>query len=259
MEHYRKWLLAGNNSPRTVAARLAAAKRLLRAADHDPAAITTEQVIDYVTSVPAAWSRLTYYQHAASFHAFLTAHLGVDVGFMTGVPRPQTPRGMPRPMDPAELAAAVARARPKPAMMLRLAALAGLRVSEIAEVRGEDVGPSIYVEGKGGYRAMLPTHPAITEGAATFPVRGYWFPNRQGGAMSRISVWRNMTDALRAVGSTATPHQARHLFGTAMLEAGADVRVVQVAMRHASLATTARYLLVTDTRLRSAISALELM
>jgi integrase/recombinase XerD len=257
MEAYRRWLTAGGRSPRTIAGRLQGAARLLRGAGYDPTAITASQVIDYMASVPAAWSRHTYYQHAASFAAFLDSQ-AIPAGFMRGVPKPVTPRGVPRPMDRTELRSAIDAAGPRAAMMLRLAAFAGLRVSEIAMVRGEDVGQSIFVTGKGGHRAMIPTHPCITAAAAAddFPVHGWWFVNRAGDPMTRISVWRAMTEALRAVGCTATPHQARHLYGTALLEAGADVRVVQVAMRHASLATTARYLLVTDERLRAAVHRL---
>lgn len=255
LNDYRRWLTTANCSPRTVAARLDGARRLLRMADRDPAAITSGMVMDYITSVPAAWSRLTYFQHAQTLHAFLVAR-GDSCGFMRGVPKPRTPRGIPKPIDKRDLALALLAARPKAAMMLRLAAFAGLRVSEIATVRGEDVGDCIYVEGKGGTQAMLPTHPCIAAARPSFPSAGWWFPNREGEPMSRVSVWRNMVEPLRAVGSDAHPHMLRHLYGSALLESGVDLRTVQVAMRHADLSSTARYTLVSDERLRTAIVGL---
>lgn len=255
LHQYRLWLQAANSSPRTVAARVDGARRLLDGVDHDPTKITPTTVMRYVTSVEAAWSRHTYYQHAASFHAFLLAR-GEASGFMAGVPKPRTPRTIPRPIAVDELRAALVVATVRQAMMLLLASFAGLRVSEIATVRGEDVTDSIFVDGKGGSQWMVPTHPCIAAAAAHFPRYGWWFANRAGEPMSRISVYRNMTEPLRLIGSKASPHQCRHLYGTALLEAGVDLRTVQVAMRHLHLSSTERYTLVTDARLRAAIAAL---
>ena len=63
--------------------------------------------------------------------------------------------------------------------MLLLAALAGLRAHEIAKVRGHDVDSdarTLYVIGKGGHAATIPTAPATGRDRRTMPARGLWFP-----------------------------------------------------------------------------------
>lgn len=64
-------------------------------------------------------------------------------------------------------------------VMIMLATLAGMRVSEISRVRGEDLdlgAPSIRVVGKGRKTRTVPLHPLLVAIAATMPARGYWFP-----------------------------------------------------------------------------------
>ena len=65
--------------------------------------------------------------------------------------------------------------------------------------------------------------------------------------------------ALRRAGIDATAHQLRHFFATSLLEAGVDSRIVQTLMRHASLATTGRYLGVTLTQQRAALDSLTIV
>lgn len=254
---YTDYLRATGASDRTVTARLEGARRLLAAADtDDPECIELQHALRYIGSVPAAASRATYYQHAMAFARFLDA-MGYQSGFAAHLPRARFPRGVPRPIDVNELSAALAVAARRPRMMLLLAAFAGLRVSEIAMVHGEDVTHNVFVrDGKGGQVGMVPTHPTITAAAVDFPKYGPWFANKAGEPMSRVSVWRHMTDALRAVGSSATPHQCRHYYGCALLDAGANARTVQTLLRHTNLSSTQVYTMVTETARRSAIEAL---
>ena len=65
--------------------------------------------------------------------------------------------------------------------------------------------------------------------------------------------------ALRRSGIDATAHQLRHFFATSLLEAGVDSRIVQTLMRHASLATTGRYLGVTLAQQRQALTGLRIV
>lgn len=145
-----------------------------------------------------------------------------------------------------------------------LAAYAGLRIHEIAKIRGEDIdttGGTLTVTGKGGRTDLLPAHPIILTQAANYPRKGYWFPspNRPGQHVAAKTVGTVIARALRRAGIDATAHQLRHFFATSLLEAGVDSRIVQTLMRHASLATTGRYLGVTLTQQRAALNSLTIV
>ena len=81
---------------------------------------------------------------------------------------------------------------------------------------------------------------------------GALFLNHRGSRLSRQSAWRIVSDAAEKAGIQAevSPHSLRHSFATHLLEGGADVRVVQELLGHASVATTQIYTLVTIDRLR---------
>ena len=65
-----------------------------------------------------------------------------------------------------------------------------------------------------------------------------------------------LSELMRDAGVDATAHQCRHSFATRLLRAGVDARVVQEAMRHASLADTAAYLAVDDERVSEGVGRL---
>jgi integrase/recombinase XerD len=78
------------------------------------------------------------------------------------------------------------------------------------------------------------------------------FLNHRGSRLSRQSAWQIVHEAAVRAGIEAevSPHSLRHSFATHLLEGGADVRVVQELLGHASVATTQIYTLVTIDRLR---------
>jgi integrase/recombinase XerD len=77
------------------------------------------------------------------------------------------------------------------------------------------------------------------------------FLGRRGKSLSRMAIWfriRNIAQA--ALGKHVSPHFLRHGFATALVEGGADIRDVQVLMRHSSVDTTAIYIHIDLTYLR---------
>jgi integrase/recombinase XerD len=79
------------------------------------------------------------------------------------------------------------------------------------------------------------------------------FLNARGGALSRQSAWtvlRRAADRAGLDGTRVSPHTLRHSYATHLLDGGADVRVVQELLGHASVSTTQVYTLVTVDRLR---------
>jgi integrase/recombinase XerD len=100
-----------------------------------------------------------------------------------------------------------------------------------------------------GRPALLATTSSRTAGPV---VRGAVFVNVRGGRLSRQSAWTVLRAAAERAGLTGaiSPHTLRHSFATHLLDGGADVRVVQELLGHASVTTTQIYTLVTVDRLR---------
>jgi len=140
-----------------------------------------------------------------------------------------------------------------------LGLLAGLRAHEIAQLRGEDVTQdSIYVTGKGGQRAAIPTHPDLWQLAQAYPRHGWWFPSPRypGRHILHSSVSIRISGIFRELGISGGVHRCRHTYGTRLLRGGANIRVVQTLMRHQDLATTAIYCAVDEDERRAAVSLL---
>lgn len=209
-------------------------------------------------------SRATYFGSIHGFYRWWSGNGGVLV--TAGLARAKAPKGVPRPVATADLKRLLDMPglHQRTRVMIALAAFAGLRVSEIAKFRGEDIDlgrGQITVVGKGNKPAVLPLHPLLAEAASRMPRRGWWFPgnSRRPGEHVR---WKSVSDiigqAMRRADIVGTPHALRHWHATALLEAEVDLRTVQTLMRHSNLETTARYTLVTDKRCVEAIGRLDL-
>ncbi len=139
-----------------------------------------------------------------------------------------------------------------------LACFEGLRVHEIAKVRGEHVhGGELRVLGKGGSDATVPLHPLAAELVRSMPPQGFWFPGPDSGHVSRVSVGNAIKRVMVATGASGTPHACRHFYGTQVLRAsGGNLRVAQRALRHADVRSTAIYTQIADDALRNAIGGI---
>jgi integrase/recombinase XerD len=146
----------------------------------------------------------------------------------------------------------------------------GARISEAVGLAVDDLdrGQSVVrLAGKGGKERVVPVgsyalravedylvrgRPALATAGRRGPRGGALFLNARGGALSRQSAWAILRAAAERAGLEAvvSPHTLRHSFATHLLDGGADVRVVQELLGHASVTTTQVYTLVTVDRLR---------
>ena len=251
---------AQGHAANTLRARIGPVQRVAASAGKAPCSLATMDVIGWLDQQLAPATRAAYVASLRAWGRWLVETGRRPDDLARSLPRPRVPRGVPRPVAESDLQRILAVADGRVRVMILLAAYEGLRRHEIAKVRGEDVtADALYVDGKGGVRAMVPTHPRIAEVAATMPASGWWFPSTHPDAehLGPHTVGRMMTRAMRAAGVDAGPHQLRHRYGTAVLRAsGGNLRVAQELLRHASPATTAIYTQVDDDERREALRAL---
>lgn len=143
----------------------------------------------------------------------------------------------------------------------------GARISEAVGLDVDDVDletRSVLLRGKGSKERVVPfgAHAQAALEAYLVRARGVLsqpgvggaalFLNARGGRLSRQSAWTVLVRAADRAGVTAevSPHTLRHSFATHLLDGGADVRVVQELLGHASVTTTQVYTLVTVDSLR---------
>jgi integrase/recombinase XerD len=207
-----------------------------------------------------------------SFHRFLLREGLTDRDPAIGVPQPRLPRSLPRPLpveDVRRLLEAPDEGSPaglRDRAILELLYGSGLRISELTGLDVDDLDleeGSVRVLGKGGKEREVPlgsfgrdaVGAYLTRGRpalASVATRGAVFLNARGGRLSRQSCARLLGRYVRLAGIErhVTLHTLRHSFATHLLEGGADVRVVQELLGHASVATTQIYTLVTARHLR---------
>lgn len=151
--------------------------------------------------------------------------------------------------------------------LLELLYATGARISEAVGLDVDDLDGSsglVRLDGKGGKQRVVPVGSYAGRALDAYLVRsrpglaasGSGSPalmlNARGGRLSRQSAWTVLRRAARTAGLTTgiSPHTLRHCFATHLLDGGADVRVVQELLGHASVTTTQVYTLVTVDRLR---------
>lgn len=151
--------------------------------------------------------------------------------------------------------------------LLELLYSTGARISEAVGLDLDDIDTharSVLLRGKAGKQRLVPVGRPAIEALDVYFVRGRpelarrgrgtpaIFLNVRGGRLSRQSAWQVLQDAAERAGITSavSPHTLRHSFATHLLDGGADVRVVQELLGHASVTTTQIYTLVTVHALR---------
>jgi integrase/recombinase XerD len=193
---------------------------------------------------------------------------------------PPTPaRRLPRALAVAEVERLLAAAAPgaddprglRDGALLEFLYGTGARISEAVGACVDDLDPDervVTLHGKGGRSRLVPVGGYAVAAVQAWLVRGrpalaargrggpWLFLNQRGGLLSRQGAWGILRAAAERAGLHAadgrrvSPHTLRHSYATHLLDGGADVRVVQELLGHASVTTTQVYTLVTVERLR---------
>ena len=216
------------------------------------------------------------------FHRFAVREGLAQVDPSAAVRPPAPAKRLPKALPLADIERILdAAGAPGTALALRDRALlellygTGARISEAVGLDLDDLdlsdpdgdvggGGTVLLRGKGSKERMVPVGRYAREAVETYLVRGRpelssvghglpaLFLNARGGRLSRQSAWTVLVKAAERAGVSAevSPHTLRHSFATHLLDGGADVRVVQELLGHASVTTTQVYTLVTVDSLR---------
>jgi integrase/recombinase XerD len=207
-------------------------------------------------------------------HRFAVREGLVEADAAVAVRPPAPPRRLPKALqvDQVERLLGAAGA-PQTALALRDRALletlygTGARISEAVGLDIDDLDradATAVLRGKGGKERIVPVGSYAVRAVDDYLVRARpglvaagrgtprLFVNARGGPLSRQSAWAILRAVAQRAGLAAavSPHTLRHSFATHLLDGGADVRVVQELLGHASVTTTQVYTLVTVDRLR---------
>jgi site-specific recombinase XerD len=187
------------------------------------------------------------------------------------IPAPKTPDLLPVVLSPAEVVQFLDCVKaPKHHTILTTCYAAGLRISEAVRLTVPAIDSQRMVlrieQGKGHKDRYVMLSPTLLE-----ILRDWWrvsrsrpwlFPgDRPGCPITTHAVDKACRQAHRRCGipKPVTPHSLRHAFAVHLLEAGTDVRTIQLLLGHRSLATTARYLRLTTTKVCATVSPLDLL
>ncbi len=214
------------------------------------------------------------------FHKFMLFEGISDNDVSAAVKPPKAPKRLPKAISIQQIEILLKAAGPEPddvagagdiirvrdRAILELLYATGARVSEIVNMDLDDlIDPEIVrLFGKGSKERIVPVGKYAQAAVAAYLVRvrptlatlsrgtPALFLNQRGSRLSRQSIWQIISNAALAakLGVEVSPHTFRHSFATHLLEGGADVRVVQELLGHASVTTTQIYTLLTVDALR---------
>jgi integrase/recombinase XerD len=215
--------------------------------------------LDAGTNARSAARRLSCLRH---FYRFLIDEDEIQIDPTRNLPVPKRWKTVPKSLSLGDLEKMVASLGSswldlRDRAMLLTFFDSGLRASELANLKLCDLdlegGAAKVWNGKGGKDGIVPlSPPAITALRLYFetvrpkfgvgPDSPYVFLSRRGQRLTRQQIYYRVRDIARAsLGKLVGAHHLRHGFATALVEGGADIRDVQVLMRHSSIDTTAIY------------------
>ena len=231
-----------------------------------PKDVRTYQV-HLVTKKHCSWTMLN--QTVCALRFLYATTLGEEWA-VKHIPFAKSERKLPVVLSPGEVLKILeAVSNFKHLSMLLAAYSGGLRISEVANLKVQDIDSKrmvITVYGKGRKDRIVPLSPVLLS-----ILRVYWsedrpprllFPGKNPKLpISNSSIRKVLRKAVLAAGikKVVTMHTLRHSFATHHLEAGTDLRTLQLVMGHQSLSTTSLYLHVSTEKLRAAKTPIDLI
>lgn len=256
VDQYDEWCRAGGMADGT--------RRLKRhylgkfADEFDLRTCTTQDIAGWLARNPT-WAPATRRAARSALTTFFTwAH---KQGHRPNDPAADTmpvrvPMPPPKPVPESLLTDALEKAPDRVKLMLLLGAFAGLRRAEIAGLHADHIEletGTLRIKGKGSKTRLVPVHPVLLPYLEAAKAKGgYAFPNQAGEPLTPTTVGRLVKPYL----GTLSTHALRHRFATQVHANSHDLRATQELLGHSSLATTQRYLAVTDEAKSAAVLSL---
>lgn len=253
--------------------------------EREPADISPADVAAFMSTLQqsgmAASSSARILAGIRGWHRYLLVEGKVASDASAGAVRPRLPKRLPKALTLPQVEQLLAASGPAPGSadaaadpialrnrsIVELLYATGARVSELVGLDVDDwrEGEFLRLRGKGSKERLVPVGRYAQAAVAEYLVRtrpalvskrggAALFLNQRGTRLSRQSVWEILQRAAEQCELSVSPHSLRHSFATHLLEGGADVRVVQELLGHASVATTQIYTLITVDTLREVYS-----
>jgi len=263
-QSFRNRLYANGKSKNTVKMYGYIAQKYLEFIKFDKRKITRESIEDFkeYLSLELGYSKTSIYLYVRALQAFLDFLEVRDLGPLNPPKRPQK---VPNYLVEAEVSKMLDSCRNnKEKLIVELLAYTGVRVSELCSIRVSDIdleNKSLKIRGGKGDKDRLVIFsdkivPDLKKYIMEIKERKgkaeFLFPTAKSKKISPVTVERIIRNLARRAGinKKVTPHVLRHTFATSLLRNGADIRIIQVLLGHASISTTQIYTHVDDGALR---------
>ncbi|MGC8546629.1 MAG: site-specific tyrosine recombinase/integron integrase [Thermoplasmata archaeon] len=263
-QSFRNRLYANGKSKNTVKMYGYIAQKYLEFIKFDRRKITRESIEDFkeYLSLELGYSKTSIYLYVRALQAFLDFLEIKDLGSLNPPKRPQK---VPNYLVETEVSKILDSCRnSKEKLIVELLAYTGVRVSELCSIRVNDIdleNKSLKIRGgKGDKDRLVIFSDKIVPDLKIYIMeikerRGkseFLFPTAKSRKISPVTVERIIRNLAKRAGinKKVTPHVLRHTFATSLLRNGADIRIIQVLLGHASISTTQIYTHVDDGALR---------
>lgn len=255
IDEYLLVLKAEGYSPSTIRDRGRCLRRLHQDLPHGILYACREQLQAWLAYERwSRWTRATYSGHVLAFYPWLLARGYLEDDPTSGMKRPRSPVGVPRPATDQQIAIAMQAPEPLLTAVL-LARYQGMRRAEIAACHREHIAEEMTLipVAKGGDAQTVPTHPVVWEHVRRRP-DGPLVTDRHGLELGPAKLSAVAMRWFRRHGMPGFGlHQLRHRFGTDIQRQYRDIRVTQECLRHRSIASTQLYTAVTDNQRCAAV------